>query len=84
MAKLKAVAGGNSAMVVGVYNSVSDYLVTSVDFTDLVTELMDYDFSEDQMYTVPGETVMGDQYEEYYVDEDALLNLIMEVFYVPV
>ena len=36
------------------------------------------------MYTVPGETVMGDQYEEYYVDEDALLNLIMEVFYVPV
>ena len=63
---------------------VSDYLVTSVDFTDLVTELMDYDFSEDQMYTVPGETVMGDQYEEYYVDEDALLNLIMEVFYVPV
>ena len=58
--------------------------MTSVDFTDLVTELMDYDFSEDQMYTVPGETVMGDQYEEYYVDEDALLNLIMEVFYVPV
>ena len=86
MVKLKAVAGGNSAMVVGVYNSVSDYLVTSVDFTDLVTELMDYDFSEDQMYTVPGETVKGKpvdgvSYEEYHVDEDAMQDLIIQIFY---
>ena len=26
-------------------------------------------FSENQMYTVPGETVMGEEYEEYHVEE---------------
>lgn len=40
-----------------IYNSVSDYLVTSVDFTSMIEQLMNYGFSEDQMYTVPGKTV---------------------------
>ena len=67
-----------------VYDSISDYLVTSVDFTSLITELMNYDFSENQMYTVPGETVMGEEYEEYHVDEDAMQKLLIQVFYTPV
>ena len=67
-----------------VYDSISDYLVTSVDFTSLITELMNYDFSENQMYTVPGETVMGEEYEEYHVEEDAMQKLLIQVFYTPV
>lgn len=82
--KLHQIAAGDSASVVDVYNSISDYLVTSVDFTDLITELMDYDFSQNQMYTVPGETVMGEQYEEYHVDEEAMQKLLLQVFYEPV
>jgi hypothetical protein len=39
------------------------------------------------MYTVPGETVMGEpidgtSYEEYHVDQDALQELITQEFYV--
>lgn len=88
MDKLKNISGGNAAGIVDIYNSISDYLVTSVDFTSLITELMDYDFSQDQLYTVPGETVAGDPvdgqtYEEYHIDEDGLEKLIMEVFYQP-
>ena len=50
---------------------------------------MNYSFSEDQMYTVPGKTVEGEpidgkRYEEYHVDEDAMEELIMKVFYTPV
>lgn len=81
--KLHTIAAGDSSRVVDVYNSISDYLVTSVDFTKLITELMDYDFSHDQMYTVPGGTVSGD-YEEYHVDEDAMQKLLIQIFYTPV
>lgn len=81
--KLHTLAAGDSSKVVDVYDSISDYLVTSVDFTNLITELMNYDFSENQMYTVPGETVMGQEYEEYHVDEEAMKKLLMQVFYVP-
>lgn len=89
MSQLKSISGGNSAGVVDIYNSISDYLVTSVDFTSLITQLMDYDFSEEQLYTVPGETVLGEpidgqSYEEYRIDTDAMQELIMQVFYVPV
>jgi LCP family protein required for cell wall assembly len=88
MEKLKELAQGDASCVVGVYDEIDDYLVTSVDFASLITELLDYDFSEDEMYTVPGETRMGEpiggtSYEEYYVDEDALQALIMQVFYEP-
>ncbi len=86
MDKLKQTAGGDSERVVSIYDSIADYLVTSVDFTSLITELSGYDFSENQMYTVPGEIVEGEPidgktYEEYHVDEDAMQALIMDVFY---
>lgn len=86
MDKLKKISGGNAASVVDIYNSISDYLVTSVDFTSLITELMDYDFSQDDMYTVPGETVLGEPvdgqaYEEFQIDEDEMKKLIMDIFY---
>ena len=86
---LVAVSTENPDQVTEIYNSVSDYLVTSVDFTSMIEQLMNYSFSEDQMYTVPGKTVEGKpidgkRYEEYHVDEDAMEELIMKVFYTPV
>lgn len=86
MKKLKTLAGRDSSRAVGIYNSISDYLVASVDFTDLITELMGYEFSDGDMLTVPGETklgkpVDGKRYEEYYVDEEKMQELIMQVFY---
>jgi hypothetical protein len=59
MDKLKKVSTENPDQVTEIYNSVSDYLVTSVDFTSMIEQLMNYSFSEDQMYTVPGKTVEG-------------------------
>lgn len=89
MDKLKKVAKEDPDNVTAIYDSISDYLVASVDFTGMVEQFMNYDFSEDQMYTVPGETTLGDpvngvQYEEYHVDEDAMQDLVMQVFYTPV
>jgi hypothetical protein len=33
------------------------------------------------MYTVPGETQMGDEFEEYYVNEDEFYDLVIRIFY---
>jgi LCP family protein required for cell wall assembly len=81
MNQLKAYAAGDSEQVVRIYDSVEDYLVSNVDFATLAEELLDYNFSEDIMYTVPGETRMGDEFEEYYVDEDEFYDLIIQIFY---
>ena len=34
-----------------------------------------------EIHTLEGETVMGEQFEEFYPDEEALYRLILEVFY---
>lgn len=67
-----------------IYHSISDYLVTNLDFAEMAEDFVKYDFDRASMYTVPGETVMGLLYEEYYVDDEALYELILEVFYEPV
>jgi hypothetical protein len=64
-----------------IYDSLEDYLVTSVDFSKLVDELMQYELDESNIYSVQGETVQGKNFEEFYVDDTALYELILDVFY---
>lgn len=81
MKKLKTAVAGDASKAADIYNSVSEYLVADVDFANLISELVTYRFDESRMYTVPGKTTMGEVYEEYYVDDDALYDLIIQVFY---
>ena len=71
-------------LALDIYNSVKDYLVTDVDFTSLVTSLMGYEYSPERMYTVPGETVKGDTYEEYNVDQEQFYDMVINIFYTEV
>lgn len=47
----------------------------------LATEAVDCDFSTDNMYILPGEIVKGDIYEEYQLDEEAVMELVIDLFY---
>ena len=47
----------------------------------LAPVLLEYQFNEDSLRTMEGETVMGEQFEEFYPDEAALYEMILEVFY---
>ena len=78
---VKNSSGVNRAKVENIYNALEDYMVTSVDFTELVTNLIEYDYTENDMYTVPGTTKNGKQFEEYYIEEEEFVNMILEVFY---
>lgn len=41
----------------------------------------EFDFKRTDIRKIEGETVMGEKYEEFYVDEDAMYELILEIFY---
>ena len=61
--------------------------MTDVDLTSctyLASECVGYRFETEQIYSLPGETMMGERFEEYYVDEEALQDLLIELFYNPV
>lgn len=87
IAQAKHGAMTNVSIAVDLYNTISKYMVTDIDltkFTYLASEALGYEFSIDNLYTMQGETVMGDNFEEFYVDDDALYEMIIEIFYEPV
>lgn len=67
--------------IIGVYEQLEDYIVTNIDFARLAEDIYEYGYSSEDMYTVPGETVMGEKFEEFYADDDALYDLIIRIFY---
>ncbi len=72
---------------VKLYQTISKYMVTSVglgDVTKLAMAALQYEFSMDHIHSLKGETVATERFEEFYLDEEALYETILEVFYVPV
>lgn len=78
---IKTSSGITETKIESIFNATKEYMVSSVDFTELVSKLVDYEYSEDDMYTVPGKMEQGDEFEEYNIDEDEFYDLILEVFY---
>lgn len=71
-------------MPITLYNKIKNYTVTDISIDEmayLASELLGYHFSMEQIYTMAGETVTGDQFEEFYPDMDALKAQIIDIFY---
>ena len=69
---------------ISVYQSIAPQTVTSLtvdEMTYLVSIAKDYSFDENYLYTLKGETKQGNVFEEFYVDETDLFELILKVFY---
>lgn len=77
---MQATSGSTSKML-DMYEQVEDYIVTNLDFASLASELSEYAYDESRMYTIPGETVQGETFEEYHIEEDAFYDMIIELFY---
>lgn len=68
--------------IMNMFDAMEDYTVTNIDFTKLLSTLLNYEYSADNLYTVPGETKMGsDEREEYHVDEEDFYDMIISIFY---
>lgn len=80
----KTAAKKDITVAVSLYQAISEQMVTNVTVDEvayLAPILVDYKSDENSFYMVEGETVMGEQFEEFYVDEEALYEMILEVFY---
>ncbi len=69
---------------VTLYNTISKYMVTDITVDEvsyLATQASGYSFGSDNIHTLTGENKVGGEYEEFYVDEIALYELILDVFY---
>lgn len=87
MKQVKEQTAADISLPVKLYNEITNYMVTdvSVDEVAYLTSIASgYTFEKEHMYSLTGETVMGEKFEEFYVDEEALYELILQLFYEPV
>lgn len=86
-AEAKNQAVSDIRVAVNLYQTVHKYMVTNIDlnaFTYMATEYIGYDFDMENIYSLEGEVIQGNNFEEFYVDDEALQELIIELFYEPV
>ena len=84
IAKAKSVAKQDISVVMSLYQAIVPMMTTDITMNEvayLAPILLDYTFDSENFLMLKGETVMGEQFEEFYVDEDALYEMILEVFY---
>lgn len=63
---------------------IQKHMVTSLtvqQITYLADTLLGYDFSMENIISISGESKMGEKYEEFYIDDVALKQMVIEVFY---
>lgn len=84
MGEAKQAVRKDISVVFDLYNAVSAQMVTDITMDEiayLAPTVADYRFDGSHFYMLEGETVMGEQFEEFYADEEALYELILKVFY---
>lgn len=84
MEKVKEKTKENISFPLKLYNKVQKNIVTSIsieELTYLVNSMLGYDFSISNMLSVQGKSVMGTENEEFYVDDEKLKQMVIDVFY---
>ena len=69
---------------VSLYQTIADYMVTDISADEvsyLATQAAGYSLSDNFIRNIAGESVAGDIYMEFHVDEKAFYELILDVFY---
>lgn len=72
------------ALLFSLYRQLQKYMVTDVDGNELIylaEKLLSLDVDDIRFVSLPGTTVAGEEFEEFYLDEDAFSELLLEVFY---
>lgn len=83
-AKAMGVLKENPTFAISLYGTLSKYMVTDISVDEvgyLATQVIGYSFDGDDMHVLEGETVIGEKYEEFYLNDDALYRLMLDVFY---
>lgn len=74
----------DATIILDLYNSLMPYMTTNISFEEaayLLPTVADYSIRTDSIYSLKGDTTQGDKFEEFYLNEDELYNLIIDIFY---
>lgn len=77
----------NPSLTIELYKKFSEQMVTNIELDNavyLVSKAAGMEFDLDDILTLEGETKQGAVYEEFYVDDEALLQLVLDTFYTEV
>ena len=82
--KMAAYAENNPDFVMKALTSVSDSMLSDCSIyqlSDITNAMTEYEFEDFQ--TIAGESVKGERFMEYYADEDALYQQVIDLFFIP-
>ncbi|WP_026496064.1 LCP family protein [Butyrivibrio sp. WCD3002] len=74
----------NPTLAIDIYKAISKQMVTDVSVDELsyiVSTVSKYSFNMKNFYLLSGKTVMGEKFEEFYPDMDAMYDMFLEIFY---
>lgn len=74
----------NPALPVTLFGELKPYMTTDLNVEKaayLAGMAAGFDFHSTDIRKIEGENVMGEQYEEFYIDEDAMYDLLLDTFY---
>ena len=83
----KAAAAKNDHLIPDLMNQLQSYMVTNMakdQYLDMALSVLNSQDSlgDGDILTVPGEAVETDLYDEYHVDREALVPMVLDLFYV--
>lgn len=79
-----AVKNGDRSYILTTYDEVAPYLVSDLPVSTLTSMIERYvDYPMTDIYSLKGENKLGDDLYEYYVDEENLEELCLQIFYAP-
>lgn len=81
---LKDIMAGSETFALNLYEEISPYMVTDCSvtvFSEILSQYDDYTLAE--ILSPEGESVRGEEYMEFYLDEEALDELTVRLFFAP-
>ncbi|MCM1218365.1 MAG: LCP family protein [Lachnospiraceae bacterium] len=84
MSKAIAATKKDITLPINLYGKLKQYMVTDVttdELAYLASELVNYSFDQDAIYTMEGTTSEWDGHEQFHPDYDALRDLMIRLFY---
>lgn len=87
MQATKAAAAKDDRLIPDLMNQLQSYMVTNMakdQYLDMALSVLNSQDSlgDGDILTVPGEAVETDLYDEYHVDREALMPMVLDLFYV--
>ncbi len=79
-----AATESNPSLVIDIYKAISLQMTTDITvdkLSYLVSTFSGYKFDSDSFYLLKGKTIMGEKFEEFYPDEDAMYEMFLDIFY---